>query len=366
MKGWIKTLIGFGIVVLGVFLFAFMRKSKEETLVAEKKEVKMVSTRLVVPTAMPFVIETTGTLSAKKKIELYSEVQGILLSTKTAFRAGNKFYKNQPLLQINSAEHRAQLLSSRSAFMNKIAGMLPDMEVEFPSNSKKWESYLKELKVDKPLRDLPKPESDSEHLFLTGKGIYENYYSIKNLEERLSKYTLRAPFSGTVTESLVNEGTLVRSGQKLGEFIDASLFEINLEVPARYHSYVKQGKEVWLRTLDDNYELKGKVSRINAKIDADTQTVVVVVELSDKNLKEGQFLKGVIFGERIKNVVKIDNNLLKENNHVYIVKDSMLQLQQVVPMNYVGDSVVVHGLKSNTILVDEVLANAYPGMKVLF
>ncbi len=366
MKVWIKALIGLGIVILGILLFGLMRKSKEQPQNDEKNEIKMVSTHLVEPTALPFVIEATGTLSAKKKIELYSEVQGVLLSSKTLFKVGNGFYKNQPLLQINSTEHRAQLLSSRSAFLNKIAGMLPDMELEFPNSSKRWQSYLTEFRVDKPLGGLPEPESDTERLFLTGRGIYENYYTIKNQEERLSKYTLKAPFTGIVTESLVNEGTLVRSGQKLGEFIDASLFEINLEVPARYHSYVKPGKEVLLRTLDDNHEFKGKVSRINAKIDTDTQTVLVVVELSDKNLKEGQFLKGIIFGEQIKNVVQIDNNLLMENNHVYVVKDSTLQLQQVIPINYVGDSIVVKGLESNTIIVDEVLANAYPGMKVLF
>ena len=220
--------------------------------------------------------------------------------------------------------------------------------------------------LKKTLGRLPEPMSDAERLFLTGRGIYESFYTIKNQEERFTKYTLRAPFHGIVTESLVNEGTLVRSGQKLGEFIDNSTFEINLEVPTSHYGYVHPGKEVLLHTLDNHRELRGKVSRINARIDTDNQTVTVVVELSEKGLKEGQFLKGVIFGEMIHEVVKINNNLLLENNHVYVVRDSTLHLQRVVPVNYVADSVVVQGLKSNTILVDEVLANAYPGMKVLF
>ncbi len=366
MKAWVKASIGIGIVILGVFLFILMRNSKKEPTTEEKKELKMVSTQLVEPNTLPFVIEATGVLTAKRKIELYSEVQGLLLPTKTTFKAGNRFHKNQPLLQINSAEYKAQLLSGRSSFLNKIAGMLPDMEVEFPNGSKKWYSYLTNFNVEKPLGRLPEPMSDAERLFLTGRGIYESFYTIKNQEERFAKYTIRAPFHGIVTESLVNEGTLVRSGQKLGEFIDNSAFEINLEVPSSYYAYVEPGKEVTLRTLDNSRGFKGKVSRINARIDKDTQTVMVVVELSDKGLKEGQFLKGVIFGEMIEDVVKINNNLLLENDHVYVVRDSILALQQVVPINYVGDSIVVQGLKSNTILVDEVLANAYPGMKVLF
>ncbi|PRX55393.1 efflux RND transporter periplasmic adaptor subunit [Flagellimonas meridianipacifica] len=366
MKIWIKALIGLGIIVLGVLLVGLMKNSNQETVDEVKKEQQMVSTQLVVPTSHPFVIEATGSLTAKKRIELYSEVQGILVATQTDFKEGNRFYKNQTLLQINSSEYQAQLLSTRSAFLNRITSMLPDMEVDFPEASVKWQSYLEDFKVNRALQTLPEPTSEAERLFLTGKGIYENFYTVKNQEERLSKYTLKAPFGGVVTESLVTTGTLVRNGQKLGEFIDPSLFEIKLEVPSRYTNYIALGKEVLLESLDTQQKFQGKISRINAKISSNTQTITVVVEIAGTDLKEGQFLQGTIFGKMLENVVKIDNNLLIENNQVYVVKDGVLQLQEVEPMNYVGDSVLIGGLKANTILVDEVLANVYPGMNVLF
>ncbi|MEM9362365.1 MAG: HlyD family efflux transporter periplasmic adaptor subunit [Bacteroidota bacterium] len=366
MKTWIKALIGLGIIAFGTFLFVLMQNGRKEPLEEDKREKPMVSTQLVVPGTFPFVIEATGSLTAKKRIELYSEVQGILIATQTEFKEGNRFGKNQTLLHINSSEYEAQLLSTRSAFLNRIAGMLPDMEIDFPEGSSKWRLYLENFEVNRPLQSLPKPTSEAERFFLTGKGIYENFYTVKNQEERLSKYTLSAPFNGVVTESLVTTGTLVRNGQKLGEFIDPSLFEIKLEVPSRYNKYITLGKEVTLETLDTEQKFQGKIRRINAKISSNTQTITVVVELAEKGLKEGQFLQGTIFGELIENVVKIDNNLLIENNQVYIVEEGVLQLQEVVPVNYVGDSVLVGGLSSQTILLDEVLANAYPGMSVFF
>ena len=366
MKTWMKVLIGLGIIVSGFLLFGLMRNNGEGATIEDKKVERMVSTQLVEPEAYPFVIEATGSLTAKKRIELFSEVQGILLATSTDFKEGNRFGKNQTLLQINSSEYKAQLLSTRSAFLNRVAGMLPDMEIDFPEGSGKWRLYLESFNVNEPLQSLPKPSSESERFFLTGKGIYENYYTVKNQEERLSKYTLSAPFNGVVTESLVTTGTLVRNGQKLGEFIDPSLFEMKLEVPSRYNKYIALGKEVQLQTLDTKQKFQGKISRINEKISSNTQTITVVVEVANKGLKEGQFLQGTIFGEMIENVVKIDNNLLIENNQVYIVKDGKLQLQKVVPVNYVGDSLLINGLQPKTILVDEVLVNVYPGMKVLF
>ena len=366
MKAWIKVLIGLGIVVSGILVFAFMRNSREEAVDQVVREQKMVSTSLAAPTSLPFVIEATGAISAKRRIELYSEVQGVLLATKTDFKEGNAFRKNQTILQINDSEYKAQLLSSRSSFMNKIAGMLPDMEVEFPSSAKNWLSYLKGFDVNQSLGNLPSTKSDSERFFLTGRGVYESFYTVKNQEERLSKYRLKAPFDGIVTESLVTEGTLVRSGQKLGEYIDPSVFEIKLEVPAQYDNYVELGKKVLLRTLDNTREFEGKISRINGSINTDTQTIIMVAEIADKSLKQGQFLKAIIFGDMMHKVVKINSNLLVENNQVYVVKDSVLYLQKVIPLNYVGDSVVVQGLETNTVLVDVALANAYPGLKVFF
>nr|WP_299343752.1 HlyD family efflux transporter periplasmic adaptor subunit [Allomuricauda sp.] len=366
MKRGFKLLLGLAIVGVGIILFVLMASGKKEPIIEEKSKKMMVSTLLVNPISIPYTVEATGTITAKRKIELYSEVQGILLRTNTEFKEGNLFYKNQNLLQINSEEYRAQLLSNRSAFMNKIAAMLPDMEVEHPEASIKWRSYLESFTIKEDLKELPSPTSDVERFFLTGKGVYESFYNTKNQEERLSKYIIKAPFNGIVTESLVNEGTLVRSGQKLGEFIDPSFFEIKLQIPATANRYIEVGKEVLLQTLDESQEFKGKISRVNAKIDADTQTITTVVELSHKSLKDGQFLKGTIYGEMIPHVVKIENSLLIENNHVYIVKDSILELKQVVPLNYVSDSVVVSGLETNTILVDEKIANAYPGMQVAF
>ena len=44
------------------------------------------------------------------------------------------------------------------------------------------------------------------------------------MEATLDKYTIKAPFNVVVTQSNINPGTLVRNGQKLGEFINTYLY----------------------------------------------------------------------------------------------------------------------------------------------
>ncbi len=46
----------------------------------------------------------------------------------------------------------------------------------------------------------------------------------------MSKYTIKAPFKGILTEALVTEGTLIRNNQKLGEYIDPSLYEMEVSL----------------------------------------------------------------------------------------------------------------------------------------
>ncbi|MEM6893896.1 MAG: HlyD family efflux transporter periplasmic adaptor subunit [Bacteroidota bacterium] len=366
MKKVLRIVLGIAIVLVGVVLFTVMARQRPPIATTEETEIPLVSTSLVSPSNLPYVIEVTGMLSAKRKIEVYSEVQGLLQYANIPFKVGNSFGKGQALLRINSNEYGAQVQSNKSELVNRIAAMLPDMEMEFPEAAKNWEAYLDDFDMQKPLAALPEPLSNAEKLFVTGRNIYQQYYSVKNQMERLGKYTIRAPFTGVLTEANANAGTLIRSGQKLGEFIDPSHYEIALAIPAQANSFVAAGKTVMLQTLDGIYTYEGRVARTNAKIDNATQTISVIAEVSHPDLKAGQYLKVSIAGAPLEQVVQIPSNLIVENNMVYVVQDSTLALKEIIPVNYVGDSVMVRGFEPQTVLVNQLRANAYPGQKVTY
>ncbi|MEM7107170.1 MAG: HlyD family efflux transporter periplasmic adaptor subunit [Bacteroidota bacterium] len=362
--------IAFGILIIigGISIFYLARSGRASggLQAVPSNSYTKVKTQRVTLKSLPYWIEATGTLTAKRKVELYSEVQGTLLPTKTVFKAGSKFRKGELLLSINSAEHRAQLQSNKSSLVNQIAAMMPDMEVDFPKASAKWVDYLRKFNIEGPLVPLPKTTSDSEKLFVTGKNIVQTYYTVKNLQERLAKYYLSAPFTGTVTESNVDVGTLVRSGQKLGEFIDPTVYELELAIAAADSKYLKDEQPIALSSLNGEDFYSGKVSRINPRIDRETQTITVIVEVADQRLREGQYLKAKIRGESLEDVFMVSSELLVENNHMYIIKDSTLHLQRVIPVNYLADSIVVRDLDNGMLIAQEIIPNAHPGMKVSY
>ena len=70
------------------------------------------------------------------------------------------------------------------------------------------------------------------------------FYALKNMEERLAKYTIRAPFDGVLIQADVTKGTLVRAGQKLGEYIDNRSYELALSLAPEVSDLLSVGADV--------------------------------------------------------------------------------------------------------------------------
>ena len=152
--------------------------------------IKTVYTNPVINGEVPILVNASGNLVPTRKIEVFSEVQGILLESNRPFKAGQFFKKGDILLNMDSKEFYSSLLSSRSGLYDLIAAIMPDLKFDYPEAFARWNSYLQNFDIQKNLAPLPIAENDKEKFFVTGKQIFTTYYTIKNLEERLNKYTL--------------------------------------------------------------------------------------------------------------------------------------------------------------------------------
>ncbi|WP_420553696.1 efflux RND transporter periplasmic adaptor subunit [Tenacibaculum aiptasiae] len=355
-----------GIVVLGLaFLISnYLKNSKK---VPEQKVTKVEKTVFVKEVKNGDVeinISANGNLVAKNKVDIYSEVQGVLQNTGKDFRVGVSYKKGQTLLKINNQEFYASIQSQRSSLQNLIASIMPDMRLDYPDSFESWNAYLKNFDINKTVQPLPTPKSDKEKYFITGRNIYTTFYTIKNLEARLGKYNIRAPFNGVLTEALVTNGTLVRSGQKMGEFIDNSVFELALSVNGGLVDVLEVGKLVMLHNLENTKVWKGKVSRINGKIDQASQTVQVFIEVKGKDLREGMYLEANVPVKSEKEAIEVNRKLLVENKAVYVVRNNVLDLVEINPVHFNENTVVIKGLANGEELVNKPVAGAYAGMPV--
>lgn len=364
MKKYYSIIIGIVLLISAVLIYKFLTTDKSKPKPTVKNVAVSVYTDTIQNSEIPIIITATGILTAKNKIELYAEVQGVLKMSSKEFKPGTHYSKGETFLNISDEEFAASLQSQRSALYNAITAIMPDIRLDYPQEFPKWQSYLSNFNIHKTTPKLPETNSEKEKLFISGRSIYTNYYNVKNLEVRLSKYQIKAPFNGVLTESVVNPGTLIRIGQKLGEFIDPSVFEMQIAVNASYASYLTIGKTVQLNTMEGNQKFTGKVIRVNGKVDQSSQTINVFIDVSHKNLKDGMYLEAHLNTKNEQEAIEISRKLLVNNNQIFTINDSVLKLVEIKPVFYNKETVVITGLENGTTILAKSVPGAYNGMKV--
>ncbi|WP_115462084.1 efflux RND transporter periplasmic adaptor subunit [Winogradskyella aurantiaca] len=360
----ILSFLGLALVIGSVFLSVYLVENKKRPKPRTTKIVKAVYVDTVANGTVPIRIEASGNLIARSRVELFAEVQGVFKPAKKLFRPGQIYKKGEALIRIDAAEYYASVQSAKSNLYNSIAAIMPDLRLDYPDVYDKWLTYLRSFDMEKSTPELPKMTSETENYFITGRGIVSSYYNVKNLEQRLSKYVISAPFNGILTNALVTEGSLVRNGQKLGDFIDTSAYEIEVAISKTYASMLKVGEEVSLTTLDGSSTYTGTVARINGSVDLTTQTITAFLQVAHPDLREGIYLEAEIAAKKETNAIQINRGLLFGNDQIFVVRDTLLDLIDVKPVYFSDKEVVVKGIPDGEVIVSKPVPGAYAGMVV--
>ena len=364
MRKIILSILGILFIIASFFYAKHLIASKNKVQPIPQKIVKSVYVDTIQNSTIPIIIAANGNLVAKRRVELYSEVQGVFLSGKKLFRAGQEYSQGETLIKMDASEFYASVQAAKSNLYNDIAAIMPDLRLDFPDIYMKWQTYLNDFDLSKSTPKLPEISSEKENFFITGRGIVSRYYNVKNQEQRLSKYTISAPFNGILTEALVTEGTLIRNGQKLGEFIDPSNYELEVAVSKSFLSLLKEGEKVTLNYLEGTETFLGVITRINGSIDQTTQTLSVFIEVKDSKLKEGMFLEANLNAIQEPDAIEVPRNLVLENNEIFIVKDSILETIPVRPIYFSNSKAVLKEVPDGTVILSKPVPGAHVGMLV--
>lgn len=348
-----------------VYIANIMIGNKKAKKQQNREVIPIAYIQVVKNSSVPVQVMESGRLVAKNRIELFAEVQGVKETSTQEFKPGTAYRKGEVMVRIRSNDYYAKLQAQKSMLQNLITSILPDLHLDYPDTYLKWDVYLRKFDMDKPVPPLPKTTSDKEKFFITGRNIYNTYYNTKNMEIIYSKYTLRAPFSGILTEALVTPGTLIRPGQKMGEFIDPSVYELEVAVNKTILLALSVGQKVKIRDEESmNSKWNGKIVRINGRVDPATQTVKVFIDVRGKDLKEGMYLEAVINGTKKEKAMEVGRHLLVEESNLFVVEDDKLKLVSITPLFYNQKTVVVRGLEDGQQLLGRMIPGAHSGMQV--
>jgi len=264
--------VAIAILAIGVLVKNIISKPKSRPVSQIKENVTTVFTTVVKNDSIPVYVESTGTLEAIKRIELFSEVQGVMEGNNGKFKAGNSFQKGEVLIRIRSNGQQAQLYAQRSSFQTALMAIMPDLKADYADEFDLWNNYMKAFSIEKSVQILPKVKSDKLESFLIGRAVFSGYHALKNMEIINGKYNLTAPYNGVLIAANVDPGTVIRPGQELGTFIQPLNYELETSTDAVTAERLNLGQLVKLSLQGmPNKQWNGTISRLVKAIDRSSQ-----------------------------------------------------------------------------------------------
>ena len=301
------------------------------------KRYPLVSTLTVKDSAFTHYIEVQGNIETKENIMISPEYSGVL--TQLNVKAGQKVSKGQVLARIDDGGMSAQLAQAE----NKLALD----KTTFDRQKNLWDQKI-----------------GSEIQYLQTQTAYQSQQKmVKQMQAQLSKTVVRAPFSGTIDEVIVERGQVVAPGQALFRIVNLGNMYVTANVPENYLSKLKLGAsvEVYLNAIGKTY--KGKVRQVGTYINPNNRTlsIEIAVPNPDNLLRPNQVAVLKIEDYINKNALLIPENIMTENaakeKIVYVVSEGKETkvAQRIIEIGYTSGAMVEvkSGLKPGETIVTE-------------
>lgn len=355
------------VLAFGLYgLFTSMGSAPEEKT---KEEIKLyVKTEKVSYSTNSAMIMETGRLSSQQMVDLSAEVQGQILPGNVILKEGTNFKKGDLLIKIFDEEAKNNLKASKSRFLNSIAGILPDIKIDYPESFNTYFDFFNSVKITEPLPPLPEINSEKEKVFLASRNILNDYYNIISAEVRLSKYKLYAPFKGTFTAVYMEPGSVANPGARIASMIRTDKLE--LEVPVRIDDayWIQVGDIVEVRTKDGHTSWKGRVVRKSDFMDPSSQAITVYVSMipeKGKPMYQGQYLRAEFAAKTLDNSMLIPRNAVFNKDRVFTVENGKLKENRIDVLKTNETTVIFSGLAEGIEVVVEPLVNAREGFNAV-
>ncbi len=344
------------IVITGFIYLTLMSNRKEDSKKLKSEDSTVfVPVREVKNRIRQMSITSYGQITPNTELIVSFEVQGELLKRSNgALKPGSKFKKGDVLYQLDNSEAYWSLSSRKTALNNILLNCMPDIEIEFPDETKKWIDYLAELKPKLLLPELPQM-SPKERMFLTTRNFLTEYYNIKSAEARMQKYNWIAPFSGTVVEVYAEPGSVVNPGAQVAKIAEIGDYEVKVPIGLdELEIYSSQNSALF--TDANGKEIgAGKILRISDVINQQTQSADVyysIKPLKDTKIYHGLFVNVSINQKAEKETMALPRVAVNDNQ-VRILDEGKLVKQSILIVGSKPDTVFVTGLNNGQFVLLE-------------
>ena len=271
MNKFNKTTLVIALAVAGLMIFEWRPWHS-----LEKVETPVVAAAPVVSPAPAPAAEP----QAEAKQDLRAQLSAVTSTTITAemsariqrlpYKEGQAFAKGQALVTFDCSTQQAQL--------QRVKAVLGMAERNYQTNKRLLE-----------LNSVGRIETENSYSeFLKAKADHQEVLSL------ISRCTIAAPYSGLVFEQKVRPQQYVQAGQPIMEILDNSSLEVEFIAPSKWSPWLVKGYQFQVKVDETEKSYPAKITRINSKIDAVSQTIKVVAVIDGKFKELSPGMSGVL------------------------------------------------------------------------
>lgn len=253
-------------------------------------------------------IDALGTLRANEAVEITAKVANQV--TAVRFTEGQRVAAGQVLVELDSAQARAELAAAEAAL----------------TESRSAYSRSRDLFTRQALS-----QSQLEQIEATLRG---NEARVEAARARVADTVIRAPFAGRVGLRRVSIGTILSPGDPITTLDDTSVMKLDFDVPETFLGLLESGLEVSaLSAAYPDRTFKGVVRTVDSRVDPVSRSVTVRAELDNAEglLKPGMFMTVRLTREAAPALVVPESAIVPERGKVYVfvVEDGVVERREV-------------------------------------
>jgi membrane fusion protein (multidrug efflux system) len=336
-----------GALVLSLFLFAGCSGSAQKSAGASAADPTALTAVVTAPAEQrPFgvQIEAVGTARANEAVDVTSKVTNTV--TAVRFDEGDFVKRGQVLVELDSAEARAQLAEAEAAL------------AESENNFKRSQDLFTQQALS--LSQLDQIEAT----------LKANRARVSAAQARLADTVIRASFDGRTGFRRVSVGSLVNPGTVITTLDDTSVINLDFTVPEIYLYVLRPGLPVTARAAGlPKQQFDGTVSHLDARVDPVTRSITVRAKIPNQDgvLRPGMFMTVSLEGEAVSRLVVPEEAIVPEQGRTFVftVADGLVRQREVrTGLRRPGLVEIVDGLQPGERVVIEGTQKVRDGMQV--
>ena len=289
------------------------------------------------------VIEVMGQVVPAREVTLQPRVSGRVIELAEAFEPGGQVAEDTALLRIDPADYQAALRQRRS----ELAQARADLELEQGRQAvaeQDFELLGEELDEGNRHLVLRQPQLKQARARVDFAEA-----ALRRAELDLQRTRISAPFDAQILSRDVATGSQVSTGDSLARLVATDRYWVSASVPLSQLRWLRfaeedgeQGAPVTLRheaAWGPSRSRQGRLQRLVGELDANARLARVLVSVEDPlalqseagapSLILGAFVRTAIEGRALDDVVRLDRDLLRREDTVWVMEDGALDIRDV-------------------------------------